>query len=360
MTPAPPQRRICQNCKDVFMQPVRPGRPSTMCSERCKRASRRKTVNPPDLSVPEADMDEAAEDLNRTASDFLAAVQDRSPSPHLLHRITALNRAITDAEAAVVRRGRLQGDTWDALAEPASLSSERLRKKWTEDALARRLDNRRTPRDRATPDVLPPPRPSSDGIGSRPAAEAPPAPTHTPVQHLAGALSYLQRKTGQTLKETAAESCVSASHVSRILSGERLPSWPVVVRLAHACAGDLGELRDLWEAAQRPPDAETRARPPAPDQQQIAKRRFHTAIRALYLAAGHPDLWTLRQAIGSALSVGGLVRVLSGSDVPDWCTTSRLVFALHGRPADLRPIWDAAYQPPPDDQRPHLPAGAFG
>ncbi|MFF2927190.1 helix-turn-helix domain-containing protein [Streptomyces celluloflavus] len=344
MTPAPPQRRICQNCSKVFLQPARPGRPSTMCSERCKRAARHKGLTLPDLSMPEADMDEAAEDLNRTVSDFLAAVQHRSPSAHLLHHITALNRMLTDAEAAVVRRGRVQGDTWNTLAAPAGLSPERLRKKWTEDSLARRLDNRRAAREHGT-------------VPRQPLCPA----TQTPGQHLAGALSFLQRKTGRTLKEIAADSDISASHISRILSGQRLPSWPIVERFARTCAGDLDELRDLWEAAQRPPDPEARARPPAPHHRRDAELRFHTALRALYLAADCPGYGAISRATGSALGVSEIARALSGAEVPDWYTTTRLVFALHGRPADLRPLWHAAYQPtPPSDPEPRLPADAFG
>ncbi|ARF59089.1 helix-turn-helix domain-containing protein [Streptomyces gilvosporeus] len=360
MTPAAPQRRICQNCRASFVQPARPGRPSTMCSETCKRAARRKSLDPPDLSMPETDMDEAAEDLNRMASDLLAAVQGRTPSAHLLHHLTVLKRMVIDTEAAVVRRGRVQGDTWDTLAAPAGLSSERLRKKWTEETLTRRLDNRRAARGRGA-SALPAPRPSADAGPPHPAGTALRPPTHTPAQHLAGALTSLQRKTGRTLKDVAAASGISASHVSRILSGQRLPSWPVAERLARTCAGDPEELRALWEAAQRPPDPETCTRPPAPHHHDDAKRRFHTALRALYLAADRPHLWAIRRAAGNTLGVNRIARALNGTDVPDWHTTTRLVAALQGRPADLRPLWNAAYRPPPPDAHgPHLPAGAFG
>ncbi|WP_159031855.1 hypothetical protein [Streptomyces lydicus] len=80
MTPAPVQRRTCQNCNTVFTLPARPGRPSTTCSEHCKLALRRKNPARPDLSMPEGDMDEAVEDLHRIVSDLLAAAQGRAPS----------------------------------------------------------------------------------------------------------------------------------------------------------------------------------------------------------------------------------------------------------------------------------------
>ncbi|WP_079271443.1 helix-turn-helix domain-containing protein [Streptomyces lydicus] len=260
-----------------------------------------------------------------------------------------------DAEAAVIRRGRLQGDTWQTLATPAGLSPERLRKRWTEETVTRRLEKRRAGR-RLTTRMTPPARPPEDdtAMDQRPA-------TVTPIQHLASALSFLQRQTGQTLKDTASDCGISASYISRILSGDRLPSWPVVAQIAHCCDGNLEELRDLWEAAQRPPDLEARARPPAPDQHEAARRCFLTALRALYLAADRPNLWSIRRATGSILSIAAIANALNGADIPDWPSTARLVFALHGRPADFRSLWHAANRPtPPDDCGPRLSAGAFG
>ncbi|WP_326615642.1 helix-turn-helix transcriptional regulator [Streptomyces decoyicus] len=355
MTPAPPQRRTCQNCNSMFLQPARPGRPSTMCSEDCKRAARRKNGAPPDLTRAETDMNETAENLNHVASNLLAAVQDRAPSAHLLHHITVLHRLIDDAEAAAVRRGRMQGNTWDTLAEPVGLSPERLRKRWTEAKLTRRLDTRRTAREALTALTQEARLPMN---GATPSTATPRPPTQTPAQQLASAFSHLQRESGQTLKETAASSDVSPSYLSRILSGERNPTWTVAARLTHTYKANLEEIHDLWQAAQRPPDTEPPIQPPAPRHHNAAKRRFQVALRALYLAADRPTLYALRSATGNTLTVTTIGSALNGSTVPNWPTTSRLIAVLHGCPADLRPLWHAAYQP--DDQGPHLPAGSFG
>lgn len=357
MTPAPPSRRTCIKCKQPFLQETRRGRPHSTCIS-CRAAARQKNRNPPDLALPEADLNEAAEDLNRSASDFLAAAQQKTPTPLLLHRIKGLQQMVEDAEAAAIRRGRLQGDPWKVLAQPMNVSPERLRKKWTEEKLDRRLHRRRSNRDgpasgarRRTPPegtTSPPRGPDVDCV-----------PTMTPRFQFASALSCLQRQTGQTIKETASEAGVSASYLSRIVGGTRLPSWDIAERITNVCGGDLAELRDLWEAAQRPPAPDTDNRPPAPSQQQDAQRAFHAALRGVYLGANRPHLWALRHAMHDTVTISILARTLKGSYIPDWPVVARLVFALHGRPADLRPLWQAAYQDPPQEG-PRLAAGSFG
>ncbi|MEU9490053.1 helix-turn-helix transcriptional regulator [Streptomyces decoyicus] len=357
MTPAPPSRRICVKCNQPFLQETRRGRPHSACP-RCRVAARKKDLPPPDLALPEADLNEAAEDLNRSASDFLAAVQQHAPTPLLLYRIKDLQQMVEDAEAAAIRRGRLQGDPWKVLAQPMNVSQERLRKRWTEDKLDRRLHRRRSNRERsaATPHRQ---APSKGAASPTTEAHGGCVPTMTPRFQFASAVSCLQRQTGWTIKETASEAGVSASYMSRIVNGTRLPSWGIVERIHEVCGGDLTELRDLWEAAQRPPAPDTDNRPPAPVQRQAAQNAFHAALRGLYLSADRPHLWALRHAMHDTVTISILARTLKGSYIPDWPVVARLVFALHGRPADLRPLWQAAYQDPPQEG-PRLAAGSFG
>ncbi|MFF7705714.1 helix-turn-helix domain-containing protein [Streptomyces lydicus] len=359
MTPAPPSRRICIKCKQPFLQETRPGRPNSTCLG-CRAAARQKNLNPPDLGLSEADLNGAAEDLNRSASDFLEAVQQNTPTPLLLHRIKGIQQIIEDAEAAAIRRGRLQGDPWKALAQPMNVSPERLRKRWTEEKLDRRLHRRRNSRD--GPALAVPSRRHPEGTTTPPKErDVDCVPTMTPRFQLASALSCLQRQTSQTIKKTASEAGVSASYLSRILNGTRLPAWEIVERLTNVCGGDLAELRALWEAAQRPPAPDTDNRPPAPFQREEAQRAFHAALRGVYLGANRPHLWALRQAMHDTITIGTLARTLKGGYIPDWPVVARLVFALHGRPADLRPLWQAARQEnPPDQNGPRLAADSFG
>ncbi|MGP3927216.1 hypothetical protein [Streptomyces sp. 8N616] len=74
---------------------------------------------------------------------------------------------------------------------------------------------------------------------------------------------------------------------------------------------------------------------------------FHAALRGLHLSATRPDPDTIRKASHGLLSVEDVTGLLSGSRIGDWKTVDRLVHALHGRPADIQPLWHAARIPAP-------------
>ncbi|MFD7095123.1 helix-turn-helix domain-containing protein [Streptomyces xanthophaeus] len=363
--------RQCIRCGNDFLHTVRPGRPSTFCSQRCKSAARSRPAEPPDLSEHERDLTEAGEDVHLAAGDLLAAIHDAADSGTLMHQVTDLYRLLADVEAAVVNRGRARGDSWETIVSSTGHSADRLRKKWTQDKLRRRLDLLRAARrQRDMParsaQADPPAGGWADGRGgaAEPDDGAARPPSQTPAQQLAAALAFLHRATGRALKDTAQEIGISASHVSRILAGHRRPSWHVVEHFAAACGGNVRELRDLWEAAQRPPDPDTPAREPAPGDPAEAKTKFHIALSALYLAADRPDLWTIQRMTSKKLTISEIARALNGGHILDWDATARIVFALRGRPAELRPLWQAATRPPtppePPEHRPRYPAAAFG
>ncbi|MBT1187231.1 helix-turn-helix transcriptional regulator, partial [Streptomyces sp. CJ_13] len=186
----------------------------------------------------------SAEALNKGASAYLAAAHTTPSSPALLAELGKFWVLVQDAEAALVHRGRLQGESWDNLANSTHVSKERLRKRWKALSLHHRVQKIQAQAARAAEARAAEPLP----------AVKHPVPSQTPGQQLAGALSFLQRKTGQTLAGTAALMEISPSYLSRIVNGQRNPTWPIVQRFASVCGGHLAELRDLWEAARRPPD----------------------------------------------------------------------------------------------------------
>ncbi|MFG3499347.1 helix-turn-helix domain-containing protein [Streptomyces sp. NPDC047928] len=357
------QTRQCSNCGKEYKHTVRPGRPKAFCSTACKAAARGSSTEPPDHTQHDEDLRATTEDLHLAVTTLLTTVQDGGTSANLMRQVTDLQRLLQNVEAAVVGRGRARGDSWDDICRSTGRGTERMRKKWTQDAITRRLDLVRA--TRATGSV-PAPDSSNGSHDQRagtpctattdPADGAARPPSQTPAQQLAAAMSFLQRATRKSIKETALDMGVSPSHVSRILSGTRRPSWPVVQRFAAACHASHHELRDLWEAAQRPPAPDTPAREPAPLDPAKAKEKFHTSLRALYLAAGRPDLWTIQHATSprTHLPIRKISRALSGGDIPDWDTAARIILALHGRPAELRPLWQAATTPP-RDTRLHRP-----
>ncbi|MFC0842346.1 helix-turn-helix domain-containing protein [Streptomyces noboritoensis] len=62
-------------------------------------------------------------------------------------------------------------------------------------------------------------------------------------------MSFLQRRTGKPLRQTATETGISPSHLSRLCAGTRRPSWPVAKNLVAACDGNLHEVRPLCRGA---------------------------------------------------------------------------------------------------------------
>ncbi|RST16466.1 XRE family transcriptional regulator [Streptomyces sp. WAC05374] len=378
MAPQVERTLVCANCRREFTRPVGRGRPSKYCKPACGTASRRKTTEPPDCSAHTALVKEISEDISRGAGDMMSDAYAELSSAELLSHMAVLQRQLEDYEAAVIRRGRARGESWEELSVPLSISPERLRKKWTTDTLDRRLQMRaaRTAAEASAAyraALIPGQRSTRAGSGTRPARgpgagrepdtgrhDDQPPPTQDPRHQLASALSYLQRASNKTVREIATYAVITPSYVSKILAGSRLPSWPVTQRLAEAYETSADELRPLWEAAHHD---RTSTHLPAPAGETPA-RRFHTALRSLHLAASRPDPWTIRQSSDNVLKVATISRALSGPYVPDWNTTGRLVAALSGRPADIRPLWQAAmtWPPPglPHHQMGALPASAFG
>ncbi|WP_329392107.1 helix-turn-helix domain-containing protein [Streptomyces sp. NBC_01716] len=191
-------------------------------------------------------------------------------------------------------------------------------------------------RERATasaPPVVPPPRsrhperaprrPLRPAGGTGSADGGPPG---RPGVILASALSQLQRTSKKNHKELASEACVDPSYISRILSGERVPSWGVTRRFVVSCGGDPLEVRPLWDTAR--------------GYHVVLPTALHAALRGLHLAAAQPPIDLLRAR--THLSAADITAALQGDRLPDWPTTTRLVTALQGQPEAIRPLWDAA------------------
>ncbi|MEV5283187.1 helix-turn-helix transcriptional regulator [Streptomyces sp. NPDC052811] len=322
------------------------------------------------------------EDIDRQANDVLAAIQAGASPQELLWHAALLTRSLEDFTALNIGRGRSRGQTWYQLGAPLGLSGERLRKKWPIGMITRRLDAYRAARaarqggpphvSPAVPSQRRPPAEDADK-DSDTATATPDAGTaefaaQTPPQQLASALSFLQRRTGKPLRQTAADTGISPSHLSRLLAGTRRPSWPVAKNLVTACNGDPFEVRRLWENAHRPttplPSPTPPAANPAADPEQ-ARTQLRDAVRGLYLAANRPDLGRIRVATANSLTISHIECALAGPHLMGWPVTSRLVFALGGRPADLRPLWHTATRPDPTPPQPpttqlQLMAEAFG
>ncbi|WP_274917576.1 helix-turn-helix domain-containing protein [Streptomyces sp. WZ-12] len=374
-----------------------PGRRRKYCSDACGRAVRkiRSSRRTPDTKAHDEDALQVADDMACRIAVLRTQIRDGDALAGL-RQVVDLNSDLECVTAAVVQQARDRGHRGAAIAEALHVGVDKIGRTYTRERISRRLTQRRERRAAllaATPAVPPlpvrweqlatarpdPPMPvaRTDVERRRPTVVRPGphrrgcpegegagegggradhgvdhgadhgvghavdrvrgqgaagvdggASGQDPHSALASALSHLQRAGDKTLRALADEARVSASYVSRILSGERSPSWKVTRRMALACGGDPEAMRPLWDAAhgRRPARAGS----------------LHAALRGLYLSAACPDPVQICTSSGNVLTEGEFTGLLSGSLVPDWETVGTVVGALHGRPDDIRPLWDHA------------------
>ncbi|MEN2424356.1 helix-turn-helix transcriptional regulator [Streptomyces rimosus] len=323
-----PRYAVCESCGHRFRQRTGPGRRKDYCTVACRRRAQRRrdgqAATLPTAHQPWAQ--QIADDLQAQAT-RLATAQTTGADLHVLLAQAAQLRHEADFfTAAAVHDARHRGETWETIAAAADVSVATARARWREVTVRRMLERRaRHTRPR-----------SASGVASRldPAIGASRAQHRRPLlppRALAAALSYLQRESKVTIGDAARQADLSPSYVSRILSGERTPAWPVVHMLATIFNGSAAELRLLWESAQGFGHA-TRQSLPA------AAQRLHEALRGLHLAAARPALADL---CATTPLEPALVRdTLSGDHIPDWPTLACLVTRLGAQPAAVKALWE--------------------
>jgi transcriptional regulator with XRE-family HTH domain len=262
----------------------------------------------------------------------------------------------------MVARTKLRGASWDQIGTALGMGKDTARKKFSQPT-------RRTSR-RAVP-TLPPPAPASPapaaptatptpvpaspsgtetGEGgpdecTPPATAATPAPlSATGGRDLATVLSSLQRASGLSLRTLAGRINLSPSFLSRIMSGERFPSWKHVAAIARACGADPEVLRRVWEASKARRD-------------QPCPITLASALRFLHLRAGSPTPWAISVTSGHDLSEDYVAGLLAGTVTGPWEDVYRLVQILDGEPSFFLPLWEAeAFAQPPSTPAPPPPA----
>ncbi|MFD5430517.1 helix-turn-helix domain-containing protein, partial [Streptomyces sp. NPDC127084] len=272
-----------------------------------------------------------AEDLQALSAALLEAEYDGRSLAELLRCADEVAREVDYYRAAAVQDARNLGASWEQVAGAARVSATTARTRWPESRVKERLKRRAG--ERAA--VRQPSVPVVSGLGDAEGKLLSKAAERASVK-LASALSYLQRASGLTFREVAEQTSLSPSYISRILSGERTPTWPVVCTLVELFRGDPAELSVLFESAHGmvPP-----GRYAIPD----AVARLQAALRGLHLAAGRPPFGVVRKATRGALSTQAVSEILGGEMIAGWEQTAALVTALGGWPADVRPLWEAVH-----------------
>lgn len=329
-----PRYDICRHCQERFAQSGGPGRKREYCSIACRRQAQRdrdgrlgqrsaRSAHPLGRRI--------AEDLQALSAALLEAEYDGRPLKELLRCAGEVAREVEYYTAAAVHDARTTGVDWEQVASAAQVSATTARTRWTENRVQERLKRRASERA-AVRQTAVPPVPGRDAAEERLLAQA----AERASVKLASALSYLHRASELTIKDVAEQTSLSPSYVSRILSGERTPAWPVVRTLVELFGGDPAELAVLFESAH---GLGPRARHAIPD----AVARLQAALRGLHLAAGRPRFGSVRKASHGVLSTQAISEILEGELVPGWEQTSALVTALGGWPADVRPLWEAIH-----------------
>jgi transcriptional regulator with XRE-family HTH domain len=342
-----PEYGRCRYCNQRFERATKPGRKQEYCDRKCRQRAQRErsrhALEPQDSPLPLGR--NIAESVQAMAEGLLAAEYDEQGLKDLLRRAGELTKEVEYYVCAAVHDARTKGASWEAVAEAASVSPATARAHWAEKTAERRLALRASERADARLRDLPAPPAQLRGEGQE-SGEAPERPSST---KLGAALSHLHRRSRLTMRQVADQTGLSPSYVSRILSGMRVPGWPVVQALADLFGGNPEELTVLWENAQG-------ITPPARQPLTVATARLKTALRGLYLAAASPTNARIHQASGGTLSVPVIKDILSGRLVPDWKTTVAFVRAIGGTPADIRPLWEAVhyaflvFMDPPTDE----------
>lgn len=343
----------CLHCNAEL--PVRtgsPGRPAEYCGSVCRQAAYRQRRRPKagQQASQAAAVDTAARELARDVLEearHLVRLLERPDAPLLdpVEQAVTLARGMESLTAALVQRARHGRVTWTRLGAALSVQADTARRTYRADVIGRRISVA-----------------SAESVPSGQAeveAAAPTQPPHEPRQsrsHLAPVLSRLQRASAVTLRTLADRLGISPSLVSRILSGERFPSWQLTERFAHICGADPMVLRKVWEDEKLHEHRPRSTLPPADD----PAARLQVALRTLHIKAGRPPVRVLAEATRHSLAPEEVATSLTGR--ASWPQLADLVQTLGGDPAYFLPLWDATQTVSPADGRfrPAAPTRAAG
>ncbi|GGV80699.1 helix-turn-helix domain-containing protein [Streptomyces thermoviolaceus] len=293
------------------------------------------------------DIQDGARDLAR----LLPSLDGEEP----LHRITQLQEQLDGLTAAAVGRARFRRVTWAVVSSALGISEDTARHRYTDRTILRRLarfNRSETPltslaglfsataptrRTDTAGDAGSSGDPGTAGGERSTGADTQLCGQHerTPAAYnrLAPILSMLIRTAQLTNKEVSRRIGCSASYLSRILSGERVPTWELTRKFAHACGADPDVLRTVWESEKLrcrtpgphpDPDPDPGA-PPLP-----AAERLRAAIHTLHVRAGRPAPSDIAVASRWLFTAGTVASLLECTILPPRDLLQNLVLLLGG------------------------------
>ncbi|MEV5950387.1 helix-turn-helix transcriptional regulator [Streptomyces sp. NPDC051993] len=339
------------------------GRPADYCGQACRQAAyreRHKKRDVPltgsaDAASPPSETSPVRQELLELSlniqSDLRHLIRLMTPGPQpsavecveLAAQIQQRMQTLLSGTVVLARERRI---AWEVLGTALNLSPETARRVYHRGNFQRRLHMEAPTSkplqaiddvDVAGESATSPPAPPLEQAPAPPSVRT----SRRAANQLAPILSRLLRESRLSVRQLSLRTQVSASYLSRVLSGEKLPTWELTERVALALGADSEALHKVW-SDERNRDAARRAGHDPGDDLASTLDPFHSALRSLSRMAGRPSSSRLRTVIGNVLTEREISAVLRGDLIPDWDHTQQLILAMDGEPTFFRPLWERA------------------
>ncbi|MGW2672357.1 helix-turn-helix domain-containing protein [Streptomyces sp. NPDC001272] len=384
---------VCEFCRAPFDAgaALKTGRPRKFCTDACRQAAYRarkeaapvtpvvatvalprpqrqssRTGQPEDGKTqrpvpPSPDSDEILTEILKdiqAGARELAKTLPTADGEHPLRQVARLQEQLDALTAGMVGRARSHRTTWATIGKILRISEDTARHRFPERVIERSLS--RFSRIRSTPPgqgffpklrsiPLTPITPTETASeAEEPGPDAPDAPTTArepsgaAYNRLAPVLSMLLRSAQLTNKDVSARIGCSASYLSRILNGERVPTWPLTQKFARACGADPDVLRKVWETERLSDKARDPEPPQEKDHLQPATVRLRAALHTLHTKAGRPIPYDIVVASHWTLEVPQIAALLEGDRIPDWEVIEAFVQLMAGDTTYFSRLWHEA------------------
>lgn len=353
----------CRHCGNPMSPPKsQRGRPADYCGRACRQAAYRERqrqrggVGPgeaaspplPDQSPERLLLLELAHDTQEELRHLVRLLSNshQVSAAEILEYSVKVQRRLEAVTAGVVLMARRRRIPWEALGQILSISPETARHTYHERLVQRRLG-------RYAPASASAPAPGVDSEVGEEAEDAAPVrrpapPTLRATNQLAPVLSRLQSASGIPLRQLGLRTQVSASYLSRVLSGEKFPTWELTEKIALVLGADSEAVRKVWLDEQaRNGSRSRRPRPRPPAGEAETGTSLGVALRTLYRRADCPTPHSLAVATGHLVSADGVRRILHSEGCATWEQVAALIRALDGEPSFFRPHWEEGRQAAP-------------
>ncbi|MFG2351826.1 helix-turn-helix domain-containing protein [Streptomyces phaeochromogenes] len=289
---------------------------------------------------------EIARDLQDAARD-LARLLPSDDGAQPLRRIAQMQEQLDGLSAVAVGRARYRRVTWATISSILHINEDTARHRYNERYILRRLA--RFARSGTVPASLsglfgttaskgpePPGVPgaaaespdASDGLPCE--STTPSEPSGTAYNRLAPILSMLIRTAQLSNKEVSTRIGCSPSFLSRILTGERVPTWELTQKFAQACGADPEVLRAVWESEKLSQKSRDATIPDTTDTLMPAAERLRTAVQTLHIRAGRPAPHDIAVASRWSLGAAAVASLLEAASLPNESTLTAFVSLLGG------------------------------